>query len=260
MSFKQSNFTEILDSEREMVLRAEERFGAYCVNAVRFNELLARFIQSAHPDRMIFATFLSQVRKHHTLALFSTVRLHRIQAMMDLRQALEAGTCAAYAIAKTDSVDFADKDEDGILNPTQELARKRYKWLEQNFAEASSAIRKIKEIINRSTAHSNIADAHLNFNFDAVNRHFDTPFFDFEDEYIVKSDLWLIANVAMGLISLFIQVNGSFNVIVFADDLEARLKKLSAENSRLRTEMMQTQRYQKISGLLEKRTAQRARP
>lgn len=118
MDFKQSNFSEILDSEREMVLRGEERFGTYYVNTVRFSELLAGFIKTAHPDRMIFAMFLSQVRKHHALALFSTVRLHRIQAMMDLRQTLEAGACAAYAMANTDPADFADKDEDGILNPS----------------------------------------------------------------------------------------------------------------------------------------------
>jgi hypothetical protein len=253
MNFKQSNFGEILDSEREMVLRGEERFGAYYVSAVRSSELLATFVKTAHPDRMIFALFLSQVRKHHTLALFSTVRLHRVQSMMDLRQTLEAGACAAYAIANTDRADFADQDEDGILNPSQELAKKRYKWLEQNFEEGSNAIKGIKEIINKSTAHSNIADAHLNFNFDAVNRHFDTPFFDFEDDHIVKTDLWLIANVAMGLMGLFFQVNSTLKVIVFTDEFEARIKELGAENGRLRTEMMQTERYQRVSKLLEKR-------
>jgi len=66
------------------------------------------------------------VRKHHTVALFSTVRLHRIQAMMDLRQTLEAGACAAYAIANTDQASF-DMDEDGILNATQNLANLKAK-------------------------------------------------------------------------------------------------------------------------------------
>jgi len=98
------------------------------------------------------------------------------------------------------------KDEDGILNPTQELAKNRYKWLEQNFPDASDAIKKIKESIN-SSAHSNIADANRNFNFDAIGRHFDTPFFDFEDDHFVKSDLWIIANVAMGLMRSTQNVN-----------------------------------------------------
>jgi hypothetical protein len=70
MNFKQSNLGEILDSERELVLRGEERFGAFYVSAVRSGELLSTLVKTAHPDRMIFALFLSQVRKHHTLALF----------------------------------------------------------------------------------------------------------------------------------------------------------------------------------------------
>jgi hypothetical protein len=51
MDFKQSTFQEILDSEREMVLRAEERFGTYYVNAFRFSELLTRSIKTyIRPD------------------------------------------------------------------------------------------------------------------------------------------------------------------------------------------------------------------
>jgi hypothetical protein len=253
MDFKQSTFEEILDSEREMVLRAEERFGTYYVNAFRSSELLTRSIKTVHPDRMIFVLFLSQVRKHHALALFSTVRLHRIQAKMDLRQTLEAAASAGYAIANIDPADFADKDEEGILNPTQDLAWKRYKWLEQNFAEESNAIKRLKETINKSAAHSNIADAHSTFNFDDV----DTPFFDIEDDYFVKSDLWLIANVAMGLLRLFFEVNRTLNVIVFADDFEKRAKELSTDNDRLRAEMMQTERYQHTYQLIQRRVARK---
>jgi hypothetical protein len=252
MIFKQSNFGEILDSECEMVLRGGKRFGAYHSNAIRFSELLATFVKTVHPDRMIFALFLSQLHKHHTLALFSTLRLHRIQAMMDLRQTLEAGACAAYAIANTNRADFADMDEDGILNPSKQLAKKRYNWLQQNFAEASNGIKGIKESINKS-AHSNIAAAHSNFKFDVANRHFDTPFFDFEDHHIVKCDLWLIANVGMGLMRLFFQVRSTFNEIILIDDFEPRMKELTIENARLRTEIMQTDRYQRISKLIEKR-------
>jgi len=252
MDFKQSTFQEILDSEHEMVLQAEQRFGSYYVNAVRFNELLSQSINTVHLTRLIFALFLSQVRKHHTLALFSTVRLHRIQAKMDLRQALEAGAFAAYAIAHIDATDFADKDEEGILNPTQDLAKKRYKWLEQNFAEGSNTIKRLKGTINKSTAHSNIADGQSNFNFDGLNRRFDTPFFDFEDDYLVKSDLWLIANVAMGLLRLFFEVNRTLNVVVFADDFEKRIKELSADNDQLRAAMMQTERYQRASRLVQR--------
>lgn len=96
----------------------------------------------------------------------------------------------------------------------------------------------------------------MNFNFDAVNGYFDTPFFDFEDDHFIKTDLWLIANVAMGLMRQFFEINSTLNVIVFADEFETRMKELSTENGRLRTEMMQTDRYQRISQLLRKRTGQ----
>jgi hypothetical protein len=38
--------------------------------------------------------------KTHMLALFSALRLHKVQAMMNLRQTLEAGAAAAFAIAE----------------------------------------------------------------------------------------------------------------------------------------------------------------
>lgn len=255
MDFKQSTIGEIIDSEREMVLRGKERFGAYFTNASEFSHLLAQFILTADPDRLVFVMFLSQLRKHHALALFSTVRLHRIQAMMDLRQLLKAGSCAAYAIAHTNREAFADVDENNIMNPSQHLATKRYRWLEQNYPAGSQASKNIKGLINESTAHSNIVYAHNNFHFDPDQKRFETPFFDIEDEYFVKTDLWLIAKVAMGLMDLFYGINANFNVIKFADDFVPRLATLRAENDRLKKEMMATERYRRADELAKKARA-----
>ena len=57
----------------------------------------------------------------------------------------------------------------------------------------------------------------------------------------------------MGLMRLFFQVNSTLNVIVFADEFETRMKELRTENVRLRTEMMQTDRYREVSKLIDKR-------
>jgi hypothetical protein len=124
-------------------------------------------------------------------------------------------------------------------------------------AEGSNAIKRLKETINKSAAHSNIADAYSTFTFDDVKRRFDTPFFDIEDDYLVKSDLWLIANVAMGLLQLFFEVNRTLNVVVFADDFEKRAKELGTDNDRLRAEMMQTERYQHTDQLIQRRIARK---
>jgi len=251
MEFKQSTIGDIIESESQMILHGAERYGDYFINASEFNHLLQQFIKSVDPDRFIFAMFLAQVRKHHTLALFSAIRLHHIQTMMDLRQALEAGSCAAYAIANPDRAGFADVDEYGILDASQELTKKRYKWLEDNFSKGSNAIKNMKKTINESTAHSNIVYAHNNFKFDDNQGIFETPFFDIEDDYLVKTDLWQIGNIAMGLMDLFYGVNKDFDVIKFADDFVSRLKTLETENQRLKAEMMNSQRYknaQKLRG------------
>ncbi len=245
MEFKQSNIEEILESERAMVLHAPERFRAYYDNAAGFANLFAHFLKSVDPDRFIFVMFLSQIRKHHLLALFSAVRLHHVQAMMDLRQVLEAGACAAYAIANTDKDDFADYSDDGVLSLTPRLTEKRYAWLDRNFQAGSRAIKNMKKAINASAAHANIVNAHMSFNLNSAARQFETPFFDAKDDYLIKTDLWQIGNIAMGLLDLFYGVNQNLGVLKFVDDFAPRLKALEAENHRLKAEMMATDRFQR---------------
>lgn len=92
-----------------MVIRGVNRYGPYFSNASEFIEMLSTgMIKSIDPDRDLFAIFLSHIQKHLTLALFSALRLHHVQAMMNLRQVLEAGACAAYAIANQNHADFAN--------------------------------------------------------------------------------------------------------------------------------------------------------
>ena len=251
MEFKQDTIGDIIESESQMVLCGAERFGNYFINASEFNNLLQNFIKSVDPDRYIFAMFLSQIRRYHLLALFSAVRLHHIQAMMDLRQVLEAGSCAAYAIANPDRSGFACIDEDGTLNPSKKLENNRYKWMEENFKKGSDAIKRMKETINSSTAHSNIVYACAGFKLDGDQKKFITPFFDTEDSYRIKVDLWQIGNIAIGIMDLFYGINKNLNAIKFVDDFIPRLKLLEAENHRLRAEMMKTDRFKESKALPE---------
>ncbi len=252
MEFKQETVEDILESEKQMILFGEERYGSYFKNAVEFNNLLGEFIKSIDPECFIFAMFMAQIKKHNTLAIFSTLRLHHIQAMMDLRQELEAGSCAAYAISNPNQSGFAGVDENGIINSSQELTNKRYKWLEDNFKKGSDAIKNMKSEINKSTAHSNIIYAHNNFRLDDENWKFVTPFFDIEDEYLVKTDLWQIGNIAMGLMDLFYGVNQNLGVIKFTDDFIPRLKELEIENHRLKNELMSLDRFKNAQKRAEK--------
>jgi hypothetical protein len=248
MTFKQSTIDEILQSEKEMVERGEERYGAYFKNAMDFDSLLGTgMISSIDRSRYIFAVFLAQVRKHLTLAIFSAVRLHHVQAMMNLRQALEAGASAAFAIAHTEPAEFANEKDDGTIDPSQKLSKKRYDWLTHNFPAGAEALKVMKDLINQFGAHSNIVSAYQNFRLDDVNRQFSTPFFDFEEADFVKTDLWQIANVELGLMDLFYGINEKFDVIKLQQDWGERFRTLAAENNRLRDEMMSLERFKKYS-------------
>ena len=207
MIIKQRTIAEIAESEAMLLATAHERYPVYYPHALELSLFLSNFIKSIDADRAVFGMFLSQVKKHHTLALFSTVRLHKIQAGMNLRQVLEAGACAAFAIANPGHEHFVDTDEQGILDPSQKLAKKRYEWLAEHYPAASATIKSLKDGINQSTAHANLIYASNNFQFNEASRSFDAPFFDIEDEYFLKADLWMTGNVALALMDTFYGVN-----------------------------------------------------
>jgi hypothetical protein len=127
VDLKQKTIGEIIGSERLLVLEAPERYGAFYTNALDASVFLSHFIKSLDPDRFVFGRYYSQVKKHHLLALFSTVRLHQVQSTMDLRQVLEAGSCAAFAIVNPDPSHFVTEDKNGLLNSSQKLTGNAYK-------------------------------------------------------------------------------------------------------------------------------------
>src|SRR5258708_37500537 len=77
MEIKQRTIAEIAETERLLLAYARERYPVYYPQALEASLFLSNFIKSVDPDRSVFVMFLSQLKKHHTLALFSTVRLHQ---------------------------------------------------------------------------------------------------------------------------------------------------------------------------------------
>ena len=207
MDLKQKTIGDIIDSERRLVLEAPERYGAFYTNALDASIFLTTFIKSLDPDRFVFGRYHAWVKKHHMLALFSTVRLHQAQATMDLRQVLEAGSLAAYAIANPDPSLFVTEDKNGLLNSSPKLTGNAYKWLDQNYPQGSASLKEMKDNINASTAHANLV--YTGANFEVVDDGVSSPFFDFEDDYAVKTELWRIGNIAISLLDLFYGVNES---------------------------------------------------
>jgi len=73
---------------------------------------------------------------------------------------------------------------------------------------------------------------------DAIN----APFFDIEDDYHVKADLWLTGSVALTLMDLLYGVNLDHKVIGFRNDFPLQMQRLAKENDGL-VEMNATDRF-----------------
>jgi hypothetical protein len=247
LELKQSTFEELIDSEHLMLVHAEQRYGKFYRHARACSLLLSVCVQGINADRTMFGRFLSLMKKHHTLALFSTLRLHKVQAMMNLRQVLEAGASAAFAIANPEKEHFAETDEQGLLDPTSKLTKKRYEWLNTHYRERSDWIKSRKEQINMSAAHANIVSSHGIFREDA-GEIIQTPFFDIEDEYVIKADLQLTGSVALHLMDLLYGVNRPLKVVEFCAAFALRVGQLAKENDGLLTELKATDRFKRALG------------
>ncbi|HBB37485.1 MAG: hypothetical protein UX02_C0001G0386 [Candidatus Moranbacteria bacterium GW2011_GWC1_45_18] len=118
MGTKQDTLQDIIDSEKELFLQAPSKYREFFDFALESFVFMESFVKSINLEAFIFSAFLSQIRKHHTLAFLSSVRLHHIQTMMNLRQMLEAGAFAVYAVVNHNPNDFKSGKRDKI-----------YKWL-----------------------------------------------------------------------------------------------------------------------------------
>ena len=251
MSYPQSTLEEIIDSERAMLLDAPRRYGQHYEHARATTMYLTLCIESVALDRVeMFGRLFSLMKKFHTLSVFSALRLHKVQAMMNLRQVLEAGASAAFAIANPETNHFVDVDEFGIMDPSQKLTGKRYKWLDQHYPDKSAWIASTKESINRSQAHANIVSGDSTFRIVDDHSTASAPFFDVEDEHFVKVDLWLISSVAVTLMDFLFGVAGDVartgrSVIEFRRDFQHIVQGLAAENRDLRAELQASERFQK---------------
>lgn len=256
-NLKQSNLSEIIQTEYGLLKEAPEKYKKFFSHAIESYKLLQSFVLKIEDEGWLFVAFLSQLKKHHLLGLLSSVRRHHVQFVMNLRQVLESGTNASYAIGSPKAEDFALSTPEGILEIPEKLKQKRYKWLGKNYPKSSKTIELMKKLIQKSS-HSNIIDAHRTFKYEAKNKtaQLKTPFFDFKNDFQIKSDLWSLANMAMGLMDLFYGINLKYQVITFSPNFIKDLQSLEKENKRLKKIIMNTPRFKradKIAKAIEKR-------
>lgn len=242
------NFSDILELESLMPHEAKQKYGAHHINCLKVVSLVQDFVSSLEPEGMFFAFFLNHIRIHIVLAFFSTLRQHHTQAMMDLRQVFEAGAKAAFAIAFPKEKYFFQRHENGLIFEPKGLAKECYKWLLENYPKGSVSLRKLQDLINTSCAHANSVYVMQNFK-KIKDGKLEFSFFDGEDAFRIKSDLFFISNVARGLMDLFYGVNKGRNIISFSQDFLKRMKEYGQTEDKLKKEIMKSKRFKGGKGL-----------
>lgn len=219
-------------SEHEMVIDAERRYSDYFLHARNTTILLSNIMMWPIIDCDLFIRFLSQMKKYHTLSVLATVRLHRIQAKMDLRYFLESCVHAGYSLVHTDTTIYFDYAAMRQLD-AKKASLKAYRWIEAAFPDHSKTIRDIKAQINDQMAHANVINSQHNFRYvpgQAAEIH--TSFFDFEDDKWTKVDLWRCAQSGLIAIDLLLAIQKQYGGFLPSNDCDS-LPELIEENESL---------------------------
>jgi hypothetical protein len=93
-----------------------------------------------------------------------------------------------------------------------------------------------------------VTSAHNVFRIDSGGEHISAPFFDIEDDYFVKSDLWLASAVAIEIMDLFFGVNQGRNVIEFISGFPDHLHRAASDTEALLAELKDSERYKRWHG------------
>jgi hypothetical protein len=229
--------------EHERLVHAGERYGNYYWNAHKATIMLSNIMVWPVTDCDLFIRFLSQMKKYHTLSMISTVRLHRIQAKMNLRYFVESTVNAAYTLVHTDTKAYFDYKK-RQQPKSQKASRQAYKWIEGAYIEHSDALQAIKDTINEHTAHANVMNSQHNFRFVPGERaEIHTSFVDFEEDEWIKVDLWACAQAGLIAIDLLLAVQKKYGGFLPSREVDG-LAELIVENGALLSELEATRGIQ----------------
>lgn len=250
--------SELIEGEHTRTLEALKKYGENFSHTLSVFRLLEDFFIELNAPEDIFLRFYYSLRNFYLLAMFSIVRQHHVQYSLNLRQLIESGICAAYSIAFPDSKDFVDVDEFGIMEASKKFTDKRYRWFNKNYSKASSTITGIKGPVQFSS-HANLVDTNRIYKFDTSKKppRIEVSFFDFYDDYHIKTDLWQLANTTLAVLGLCCEVNKDYKALKLLPDFENKHAVLIKENIKIRDAFMGTKRFKKADKIAKLREGKR---
>lgn len=240
--FEEFSIFDISGKEHRLVMTAREKYGEVFDTLNELIRFLSRFFEVVNiPETYIFVSYLSLTYNSLWLGLLSAVRLHQVQAAMNMRQALEAGERAAYALIFPERDRFVIEKNDGTLEEKKNLKDSCYKWLQKNYPEESQKIKDLKKSISDFFVHAPLVMTQSITDFS--ERGFLLRYFDQEDTLLVKASLWFLADIASGLIDLLAKVSSKTNNIKLITDFKRKMLKYNNATQKIKQELMAHARF-----------------
>lgn len=190
---------------------------------------------------LMFLTFHAQFHNALVLCLLSSVRKHNVQFHMMLRQALENGVLACYALFETNKDAFYKVNKYDIIEIDKNIKVKAYNWLEKNYKDRSDMIKHMKEYINELFAHAGSPDP-SNFHFDRSSSEFYTKFFDSDDILFAKIRLHLVGKTALVFLDLFAKIIKTIPIVSLVDDFSQKIDSFINESIQIENEIKSSHR------------------
>lgn len=242
--FEGFSIFEISEEEHRLVMRGKDEYKEAFDVPNELVKFLIRFIEKADLKVYVFMSYLSLVYNSLWLALLSALRSHQVQAMMNMRQALEAGVRAAYALVFLDRDNFVIEKGNGTLEERNNLKKLCYEWLDRKYPKESKTTKFLKESINKLFSHANLITAQNVTKFS--KKKYWAMIFDKEDTLMVKANLWLVANIAFGLIDLFAKVSEETKIINLIPDFAAKMSEYGKRIENIKQDLVVHPRFSRF--------------
>ena len=236
----------LADAEKKMVDNAYNDYGEYFSHAHKLVSFTWNFISEVKQGAWVYIALLSQVQKSLYLALLSAIRYHDAQTHFNLRYALESAVLSCYGLFDTDSKNFVKCDDQGcfIMENGQDVMKKAYKWIEENYKLYSDKTKFMKDKINEYSMHANLALSPSNFNITESNG-INISFFDNQFEHIIKQRLWWIANISFGLLDLFATIIRDYPIVKLVSNFDLEMRTYGIKNHQIELELKNDPRFSK---------------
>lgn len=241
---KDFSILDISEQEHKLVMTAKERYGEVFDILNELIKFLSGFFEIVNVhEAYIFLSYLSLTYNSLWLGLLSAVRFHQVQAAMNMRQALEAGEKAAYALTFSELDRFVMRNNDGTLEERKNLKNCCYKWLREDYPEESQKMKDLKNSISNLFVHANFVMTQSIIDFS--DKEFLLRWFDVENTPLVKASLWFLADITYDLIDLLAKVSSKRKNIKLITDFKTKMLEYNKAIEKIKEELIANPRFSK---------------